>query len=78
MRGEGGGKTLKKTKRTVIRCPRRRTCKMGLCSVILAGLLLPPLVGQAQGMVLPGEQGRHRPSTTNWASLYKTQVAGHE
>ena len=43
MRGEGGGETLKKTKRTVIRCPRRRRQGAGcVLSVILMKPAPPP------------------------------------
>lgn len=42
-RGEGGGETLKKTKRTVIRCPRRRRHGAGcVLSVILTKPAPPP------------------------------------
>ena len=43
MRGEGGGETLKKTKRTVIRCPRKRRQGVGcVLSVILMKPAPPP------------------------------------
>ena len=39
MRGEGGGETLKKTKRTVIRCPRKR--RQGVRCVLSVILMKP-------------------------------------
>lgn len=61
----GGGGTLKKTKRTVIRCPRRRKRKVGVCSACHRGGASPLL----QHLCADPAVGRGKDRPEGWGFL---------